>query len=261
MSRSNSLADANSKLRREIHTLQTALKGLDFSHSPIGNRKIQRQFVGKQRETISKHLLNRLEQPSPRVAKADMRLDLGGFTAMRKPKLKVLVGRAAPILSDTISTLSKSTRALDDSIKSFENSFERTRKVKGRRVSFEVEPNPFEISSVCLAEKENIASPSLHDRTLQDSFESYYESEEENLSHKGKCQLSFAEYKQDHQKGTRRKEKELLLQEIENLRAENLKLKSCLMKPKPNKTKGKTPKSRNAREKSPFGKVETSRLK
>jgi hypothetical protein len=68
-----------------------------------------------------------------------------------------------------------------------------------------------------------------------------HESEEENLSHKGKCQLSCAEYKQDHPKDARRKAKELLLQEIENLRAENLKLKSCLVKPKLNTTKRKNP--------------------
>jgi hypothetical protein len=166
------MSRSNSKLRREIHTLQTPLKGLDFSHSPAGDRTIQRQLVGKQRETISKQLLNRLDQPTPRCARANLRLDLGGFSAMRKLRLKVLGQRAAPLLSDTVSTLSKSTRALDDSLRSFENSFEKTRKAKDRRVSFEVEPNPSEMTSVCLAEKENMASTSLHDRTLQDSFES-----------------------------------------------------------------------------------------
>jgi hypothetical protein len=45
------------------------------------------------------------------------------------------------------------------------------------------------------------------DRNLIDSFESYYESEEENITKTGKCKLSYAKYKKNHEKGSRRHKK------------------------------------------------------
>lgn len=67
-----------------------------------------------------------------------------------------------------------------------------------------------------------------HSRLI-DSFQSYYESEEENLSKFGKCELSYVEYKKDHEKGSRRREKHMA-EEIEILRKENSDLKGKLQK-------------------------------
>lgn len=61
-------------------------------------------------------------------------------------------------------------------------------------------------------------------RTLKDSFESYYESEEENIEKFGKCELSYVKYREEHEAGTRRKERKMH-EEIENLRNENSLLK------------------------------------
>ena len=45
------------------------------------------------------------------------------------------------------------------------------------------------------------------ERGLLESFESYYESEEENLEKAGKCELSYAQYKNFHVRGSRRNSK------------------------------------------------------
>lgn len=42
------------------------------------------------------------------------------------------------------------------------------------------------------------------ERPLLESFESYYESEEENLEKNGKCELSYLAYKVNHARGSRR---------------------------------------------------------
>lgn len=65
------------------------------------------------------------------------------------------------------------------------------------------------------------------ERTLIDSFNSYYDSEQENLDKEGKCELSFQIYESVHTKGVRRRERRLL-QEIESLREENTRLRDKL---------------------------------
>lgn len=42
------------------------------------------------------------------------------------------------------------------------------------------------------------------ERPLLESFESYYESEEENIEKNGKCELSYLAYKTNHARGSRR---------------------------------------------------------
>lgn len=42
------------------------------------------------------------------------------------------------------------------------------------------------------------------ERPLLESFESYYESEEENIEKNGKCELSYLAYKVNHARGSRR---------------------------------------------------------
>ena len=42
------------------------------------------------------------------------------------------------------------------------------------------------------------------ERPLLESFESYYESEEENIDKSGKCELSYLAYKVNHTRGSRR---------------------------------------------------------
>lgn len=72
-----------------------------------------------------------------------------------------------------------------------------------------------------------IKSSLNQERNLKDSFDSYYESEQENLDKSGRCELSFQDYDNDHEKGSRRKERNLLT-EIETLRNENSSLRNKL---------------------------------
>ena len=87
-------------------------------------------------------------------------------------------------------------------------------------------------------------------RTLQDSFQSYYESEEENIEKFGKCELSYIKYREDHDKGSRRREKKLF-EEIQNLKNENSSLKSKIKdlcskeKNEPKRPKGATTRGRS----------------
>lgn len=269
MSRSNSLAEGNSKLRSDIARLQTALKDVDLSHSPIGGQKKQRNFVGRQRETVSKRLLDRLNYSGLCYDKAALKLNLDGFKATRKTKPVVDKKKAKPatILSDAISNYSKSTRALDESIKSQDATLDGSLARRRRRVSFEGDSDPFEITDISNSLPKSTTAKSSskaavmpsQNRTLEDSFESYYESEEENISRDGKAQLSFVEYKLDHEKGTRRKDRELLLKEIDILRQENLQLKAQLTKSSRKKT-GKSKVRKNKRDISPFGRREAKRL-
>ena len=74
------------------------------------------------------------------------------------------------------------------------------------------------------ASVEKLHSEEENTRTLQDSFESYYESESENIEKLGKTELSYCCYKSQHEKGSRRREK-TLMSEIENLRQENNRLR------------------------------------
>ena len=71
---------------------------------------------------------------------------------------------------------------------------------------------------------ENLIASRLDSRPLKESFDSYYESEEENISQFGKCELSYKEYREDHEAGARRQKRQML-EEIENLRKENSVLK------------------------------------
>lgn len=66
-------------------------------------------------------------------------------------------------------------------------------------------------------------------KRLVDSFQSYYESEEENLEKFGKCQFSYIEYKKEHEQGARRRDRKMQ-EEIEKLRQENSELKLKLAK-------------------------------
>ena len=67
------------------------------------------------------------------------------------------------------------------------------------------------------------------DRSLIESFESYYESEEENIEKLGKTQLSYQIYKESHEKGSRRREK-ILLERVQEIQKENSLLKIKLNK-------------------------------
>jgi regulator of replication initiation timing len=100
------------------------------------------------------------------------------------------------------------------------------------RASKAVQENLSKISKLSESHSSKGQAPSLshskHARLL-DSFQSYYESEEENLSKFGKCELSYIEYKKDHEKGARRKERKMQ-EEIEELRKENSELKLRLQK-------------------------------
>ena len=61
------------------------------------------------------------------------------------------------------------------------------------------------------------------ERSLIESFESYYESEEENIDRQGHTELSYQTYKEEHQKGSRRREKDLA-QQLEQLKLVNAQL-------------------------------------
>jgi hypothetical protein len=64
-------------------------------------------------------------------------------------------------------------------------------------------------------------------RTMKDSFESYYNSERENIEEQGKPELSFEDYEKAHNKGERRLNRSLAAQ-IKQLRCENTRLKDML---------------------------------
>jgi hypothetical protein len=64
----------------------------------------------------------------------------------------------------------------------------------------------------------------LDERGLLDSFESYYESEEENLDKNGKVELSYLQYKRNHEKGSRRRSK--VQETLENKEEEKVKEKT-----------------------------------
>ena len=70
---------------------------------------------------------------------------------------------------------------------------------------------------------------STHSRTMKDSFESYYNSERENIEINGKPELSFEEYQREHSKGERRKNRDLSSQ-IKRLKSENERLRNVLEK-------------------------------
>ena len=84
------------------------------------------------------------------------------------------------------------------------------------RASKALQENLKKIEKVNESQKENEKS---HQR-LVDSFQSYYESEEENLEKFGKCQFSYIEYKKEHEQGARRRDRKMQ-EEIEKLRKEN----------------------------------------
>lgn len=258
MSRSNSLIEANSKLRRDIAYLQTALKGTSFSPSPVENHKNQRKFPGWQRETVSKHLINRLNYSDIGYSNATLDLDTSGFQAMRKPHAMYMTkpqNRNASILSGTISSVSRSTRELDDSSKSHEVYVNKAKYSRDRKVSFDIEPNPFVIqdSAYSLPQKTVITTAfdtpgtSMRDRTLADSFDHYYGSEEENVDRFIKAPQSLADYNFAHEQRTRLRE-ETLLKEIDSLRKDNLQLKALLTKPKLKKAREESKDTGNRRE-------------
>lgn len=58
------------------------------------------------------------------------------------------------------------------------------------------------------------------ERPLADSFQSFYESEQENIENSGKAQLSYQQYKEEHQKGSRRRNMLLQLQILQNENSE-----------------------------------------
>lgn len=66
-------------------------------------------------------------------------------------------------------------------------------------------------------------------RPLMESFESYYQSEEDNLSKYGKCELSYIDYRKDHEIGSRRRERKMQ-EQIEGLKKENFILKLKIKK-------------------------------
>jgi hypothetical protein len=189
----NRLKAENAKLRSEIRRLKYSLRGYSGDTSYKSSSSILK-------ESNRSHS-NYRPRSSPKL------LDLKYESRKRgRSPLSTLQPKSR---EDIIPTPSISTFDTHNSIYSTKRNMSSQSKVES-------------VSKDILPKKEDL-SPF---RTLKDSFDSYYDSEEENLDRIGKCELSFMEYQQVP-KGERRKERSLS-KWVEELKQENEELKQKL---------------------------------
>lgn len=192
-----SLHDQNSRLRNEIKRLRNSIRDLSNSARQDSDCKNKESNLTKsQKENILNDLKNQITQAkNPNKASNWKKLPPTWKPSSSSNNSEQVSVRAGKEVQENLKKIEK--------LSGFGNS------------------GKFKIS-------ENCKNVDLHSRLI-DSFQSYYESEEENLNKFGKCELSYAEYKKDHEKGSRRKEK-VMAEEIEMLRKENSNLKEKLQK-------------------------------
>lgn len=190
------LHDQNSRLRNEIKKLRNSIRDLSTSSRQDADLKNKESNLTKSQK---ENILNDLKT---QINKAQ-----NTSTASNWKKLPPTWKPSSSNNSEEVSV--RAGKEVQENLKKIE-------KLSGFGNSGQVKFN------------ENSKNTHLHSRLI-DSFQSYYESEEENLNKFGRCELSYAEYKKGHEKGSRRKEK-VMAEEIEMLRKENSNLKEKLQK-------------------------------
>jgi hypothetical protein len=219
----NNLHQENSKLRNEITRLRSTLQNASYtlrSKSPERNSKSPND---SQKENYIKNLKKKIE--------------IGLFSPGKLPKHTTIPNQkqlGTQIIkqknSYTLENLkiSGKDKKLIKSIDSSEYSIQPSKVLlESLKKNINTLSNNITYRDSFRSFQENVKinEKNPENRRLIDSFESYYESEEENLAKFGKCELSYIKYSEDHKKGSRRREK-IMLEEIESLRRENSLLKS-----------------------------------
>ncbi|CAG9314418.1 unnamed protein product [Blepharisma stoltei] len=239
MSTMNKLQVENHKLRQEIQKLKGQLKEINVNclssslqHENWNRRKSplaadeRRAFLRKEIELkLSQGIYTQAKYPSNRKNKLS-----NSFTE-KVSKSSVEISRVfAERITPSNETRIKAAKNLCQTDLS---SPQETIKCDIKDIAMENSENTIKRSDLNTSTKKTLQSNSESfsneeiGRTLKDSFDSYYESEKENLDNEGKCELSYAVYENNHQKGSRRRERNLL-KEIDILREENNRLREKL---------------------------------
>jgi len=194
----NNLHDQNLKLRNEIKRLKNSIRDLSSSNRERpGSKTSESDLTEMQKENI-------LQDLKKEISKAPEAVGVGKWKKLPP---------SGKLCSSSNSSQPASVRVN----KAAQENLKKIEKLSGFSG----------INNATSKEKEEFIGDK-HSKLI-DSFQSYYESEEENLSKFGKCELSYVEYKKDHEKGSRRREKQMA-EEIESLRKENSDLKGKLQK-------------------------------
>ncbi|CAG9310542.1 unnamed protein product [Blepharisma stoltei] len=217
------LRSQNGKLREEIKKLQYALKEIN-NDVPISS------FSQKEPKIHSQNFKNqnRYYMKQGLDGKIQKEVALREYPRVIEVSIKKKDTGCDPIYFESNS---KSESLLDSSKQS--NPFDTKKTINSSHIDSLFTSTLQNDSEDYI--RDNFESPEFSkkfknknpERALKDSFDSYYESEQENLDKSGKCELSFHDYEKDHERGSRRKERNLL-QEIESLRDENKKLRTVL---------------------------------